>query len=74
MTTNQQAGPSEVNPDEDRYRTIHSVLAEIMDQEHIPDVGVERIEVTCLASGDATYRWWLPRADEYEGGYLPPPE
>jgi len=36
----------------------------------LPNGPVERLEITTLASGEATYRVWEPRADEPIGGYL----
>lgn len=55
----------------DRYPNIYDLLAAIQESGNLPNVPLERLEVTALASGEAQYRYWLPRAEEPEGGYLP---
>jgi hypothetical protein len=59
---------------EDRYPSFFEVLRRVMDETDLPDGPVERLEVTCLASGEATYRVWAAREIEPQGGYLQPPE
>lgn len=54
----------------DRYPNLSQVLTRIQQEPEIPKEGVERVEVTCLASGEATYRVWAARAEEPVGGYL----
>jgi hypothetical protein len=61
------------NPEQDHYPRLEDVFSKILAEPDIPTGGVERIEVTCLAGGDATYRVWAARAEEAEGGYLPGP-
>jgi hypothetical protein len=61
-----------VDYDVDRYPTFRDVLRRVLDEVEAADSPIERLEVTTLASGEATYRYWLPRAEEPEGGYLPP--
>lgn len=71
---NRDQGPRELSLEEanqDRYPTFGEVVRRIIGVEGIEDVPVERVEVTALASGEATYRVWMPRAEEAEGGYLP---
>jgi hypothetical protein len=59
-----------VDTDSDRYPDIKSVLAAMQDDEEITEGAVERIEVNCLANGDATYRVWAPRAEDPVGGFI----
>jgi hypothetical protein len=47
-------------------------MRRIIESADLPDTPIERLEVNFLASGDATYRFWLPRAEDSEGGYIPP--
>jgi len=60
--------------DRDRHLTFRKLVHRVTSEGEIPDVAVERLEVVAFASGECTYRYWLPRSDEPEGGYLPPPE
>jgi len=59
-----------VDPNTDRYPNIYDVLAAVAADIETEDPHVERIEVTCLANGESTYRFWLPRAEESEGNVL----
>jgi hypothetical protein len=70
-----KATKEEKQPDHnvDRYPNIYDVLSNISEQADLPNGGIERLEVSCFASGEATYRYWTPRAEEPEGGYLPRP-
>lgn len=54
----------------DRFPPLDKVLAAIRENPDMPEGEVERIEINCLASGDATYRVWAPRAEEPVGGYI----
>jgi hypothetical protein len=56
----------------DRYPEFGPAMRRIVAEAEIPDGPIERIEVTFLADGSATYRVWAPRADESDGGYIPP--
>lgn len=55
----------------DRYPTFRQAISKIMEEGNLPQGPIERLEVTALASGEVTYRWWAPRALEPEGGYFP---
>jgi hypothetical protein len=55
----------------DRYPDFLGAMRTIVEQAEIPDGPIERIEITFLASGEATYRVWRARAVEPDGGYLP---
>jgi hypothetical protein len=57
------------NTDEDRYPSIRKVVHKVLDEDDFPEGAVERLEVTCLASGEATWRVWRPREDDHLGGY-----
>jgi hypothetical protein len=56
---------------EDRYPKLTRVLQRIAGEADLPTGAIERLEVTCLANGDATYRVWPARAEEPVGGFLP---
>lgn len=58
------------HPDQDAYPQLRSVLQALLEEPHLDDIEVERVEVTCLANGEATYRYWAPRAEESEGGFF----
>jgi len=53
----------------DRYPTLRKVLHAVANDPQTPEGQVERVEITALASGEATYRVWEPRAEEPIGGY-----
>lgn len=72
MATKASKEPQKLNTNEDRYLTFRQAIDRVLDEGDIPDEPVERLEIACLASGDATYRYWTARAEEPEGGYLPP--
>jgi hypothetical protein len=63
-----------VDTDTDRYPNAVDAMRRIIQTADLPEGPVERIEVTFLAGGDATYRVWAARAVESEGGYIPPPD
>jgi hypothetical protein len=67
-----RADDGQVDTDTDRYPDLKGVVASILDDPNLPQGPVERLEVTCLASGEATYRVWAARAEDPEGGYIPP--
>jgi hypothetical protein len=62
----------EIDTDSDRYPTLGKVLHKIGQEIGKDTSTVERVEVNVLPSGEATYRYWAPRAEESEGGYLAP--
>lgn len=61
-----------MDTDADRHPTFVQALRRILQEAEIPDIAIERLEVFVHASGDVTYRMWAPRAEDSEGGYLPP--
>jgi hypothetical protein len=61
---------SSFDHNQDRYPNIADVLTAMQQDDEIQQGPVERIEVNCLANGDATYRVWAPRAEEPVGGFL----
>jgi len=56
----------------DRYPDAKKALARIQQEGNLPRGGVERLEVSFFADGALTYRVWEARAEEPDGGYLPP--
>jgi hypothetical protein len=69
---NQEQQQALVDTDADRYPKLSSVLNKI--QHHVASEidHVERVEVYCFASGEASYRVWLPKAEDPEIGTFPP--
>jgi hypothetical protein len=68
-----QAAPAAIDTDADRYPEFGQGMRRIIAEANIPDGPIERLEVTFLANGEATYRVWPARAEEPEGGWLPEP-
>jgi hypothetical protein len=66
--------PRQEATDVDRYPKLDKVFRQVLKRLDDPDAPVERVEVTCLASGEATYRVWSARAIEPDGGYIGPDE
>lgn len=60
------------NPDQDHHMTFTRALRRILQEAPIENESIERLEVFIHASGDLTYRYWFPRAEDSEGGWLPP--
>lgn len=71
MTETPPSNGQQDTAEQDRYPDIFEVLAAVADDIDAETVHVERVEVYCQANGDASYRYWEPRADESEGNYLP---
>lgn len=66
-----KASPEKFDPDQDHYPDATRLLLGLVEGGYLPNGPVERLEVMSQASGEATFRYWTPRADEPEGGYLP---
>ena len=66
--------PENIDTDRDRYPTAVEGLRRVIGEGVLPDGPIERLEVRFLASGEATYRVWTPRAEEPDGGYFPAPD
>jgi hypothetical protein len=62
-------GDEDQSTDVDRFPTFHDVLTRLLDDEKFEGALIERLEITTLATGEATYRYWPPKAQEAEGGY-----
>jgi hypothetical protein len=71
LAKNTEANQGTIDTDADRYPKLSSVLNKVEHRISSEVVHVERLEVTCLANGDATYRVWAPRAEEPETGFIP---
>jgi hypothetical protein len=67
------AAAGSVNTDEDRYLTLTQALARINSEIASGGVTVDRVEITCLANGEANCRWWTPRSEEAEFVHIPDP-
>lgn len=74
MAAKPAVGPTRAvaDHDVDNYPSIASVLRAILKRLEDTTTPVERVEVTALASGEATYRITPARAEEPEGGYFAP--
>lgn len=64
----------DINIDEDRYPEFNKVLAALKQATDLGQLPVEHLEVHCHASGDATYKVWLQRVEEPDGGFIPADE
>lgn len=73
MVAGQPAGAGDVDPNVDRYRNIYDLLSDLSESGQLPNEPVERVEITCLANGEANCRYWTARAEEPEGLFLPDP-
>lgn len=71
MGKRRQDQPTEAPAGSDKYPTARKGIQRVLDEGEIPNGSIERLEVTFLADGSATYRVWTPRAEEPDGGYLP---
>lgn len=71
MAKRRQEDAGEVAAGEDKYPTARQGIMRVLDTGDIPKGSIERLEITFLADGSATYRVWTPRAQEPDGGYLP---
>ena len=69
-----QRGLTAEEADRDRYPTLNKVVRMVLADAELANDTVERIEITTTASGEATYRVWAPRAEEFTGGYFPATE
>lgn len=58
----------------DRYPALEDIFAKVLERLDVPELTVERVEVTALASGEATYRVWPAREEDPETGYISPEE
>jgi hypothetical protein len=60
-----------VDTERDRFPDLIDVINAIVEADVGEETPVERLEVFCHASGEATYRYWTPRAEFPEVGYFP---
>lgn len=73
MEATPQFDDASVHHDIDRYPNIYDVLSDLADAGDLPNVPVERVELTCLANGEVNCRWWEARAEEAEFVHYPDP-
>ena len=71
MAQKSKETPRKVDTDADRYPDIRKVCRKVFEDPDYPEGDVERIEVYCQASGEASYRVWAARSVEPVVGYLP---
>lgn len=71
MAKTPQQEQKQLDPNKDHHVPFRTALRRILDEGKIEEGPVERVEVFIHASGELTYRYWPPRAEESEGGYLP---
>lgn len=69
MSGRASTGPAPVDTDQDRHPTFAKLLRRILADDTIPEGPIARMEVSTLASGEATWRVWPVGADEPIGGY-----
>lgn len=61
------------DPTVDHYQPIRKVIQRVLQESEFPTGDVERVEITCLANGECTYRVWPARAEEpVQGTYMNP--
>jgi hypothetical protein len=60
---------AEENAGEDRYPDIREVLQDVLNDPDFPEGPVDRIDIMCLGTGEATYRVWPAHSDEHLSGY-----
>lgn len=63
-------GSGDFDPNADRYPDPRRVFPRVLEDPDYPEGDVERIEMTFLANGEATYRVWAARAEDAVGGVL----
>lgn len=54
----------------DRYPNPEDVWANMVEHPDFPTGNIERVEITGLANGEATWRVWPARAEEPVGGHF----
>lgn len=54
---------------EDRYADILDAVERIVHDDDFPSGPVERLLITCTASGEVMYKAWGPRAEDPHQGY-----
>lgn len=58
--------------DQDRYRDLRDVFERCINDDDFPTSQVVQLNISLLASGEATWRVWTRDAEEPVGGYLTP--
>lgn len=62
------------DPDADRFQDIREVVDEVLHEHDFPSGPIERLEITCLANGEANARVWVARAEEPAGFHYENPD
>jgi hypothetical protein len=71
LDTGSDPNVSQFAAGDDRYPDVKDALTRVAAEGILPDGPCDRVVVEVLASGEITYSFRLPRAEEMEGGYLP---
>jgi hypothetical protein len=58
--------PKGFDPDAEQYPTLKRVLRKIEAAPELNDTPVDRVEVSCMANGEANVRVWKAKAEEPE--------
>jgi hypothetical protein len=59
---------AKVDHNVNRYPEIGKVIRKVLQERDFPTGEVQKLEITCLQNGEATWRVWAPGFDEPEGG------
>lgn len=68
--TQQKTEDTEFDHNADRYPDLETIFSAVLASDRIPDGPVDFVEVTALASGEATFKVRAAREEEPQGGYL----
>lgn len=58
----------EIDTDQDRYPDMRGLVQRVTSEPNFPDGDIDRIEITALGNGDATWRVWPAKSEEPVGG------
>jgi hypothetical protein len=61
-------GQATLDTDQDRYPDMREVVQRVTKESSFPEGDIDRIEVTALSNGEATWRVWPAKSDEPVGG------
>jgi hypothetical protein len=62
------------DPEQDQYPDVKKIVRAVLAEEDFPEGDVDRLEITCLGNGMATWRVWAAKAEEPVGGTYENPE
>lgn len=73
MARDSQQTPSKVDHNTDRFPTLKEGLRRILGDDTVEDITIDRLDVRYQANGEVAFRYWEPRAEEPNVGFLPDP-